>query len=73
MAFGELAQALNEHDAAVDAAVAREDRRACLDAALRMTETSDHWGSTEVLEFAEYIRTGAVPDLSLLADPDVES
>lgn len=45
------------------------DREDCLDRAVRLVAGNERWTSGDVLDFAEYIRTGAIPDLSNFSRP----
>lgn len=44
-----------------------EDREGALYVALRLTTGDDRWTATDVADFADYLLTGAKPDLSAFA------
>lgn len=47
----------------------RKERETALSAALRLVAEYERWGPTEVIEFADYIRTGEHPNLAPFMRP----
>lgn len=58
---------VEDRPALVEGRLNRADRHECLDTALALVRGDDRWSSYDVLEFADYLRTGEHPQVPHLA------